>query len=244
MNSETFSIITTILPEWVEPSKLKKENLLALPVGSPRPSARTSLGIALCHYIQKPRPNQRSSYDAEFDKAIRSRHPSWFIDATIENKKKLLALQVGSPLPLARTRLGGAFRRYIKNDLNFRKAIKAKHFAWFIDTVEENKKMLLAMPTGGRRPKLQCIVSYTCEGHDCYDPEFNQKIRRRQPQWFEPSSAKKKKEILKLKIGCKRPHQTKHPLGSPLCCYTNKKHGAYDPDFNKTIRSRQPGWFE
>ena len=61
-------------PDWFKtPADHKKEEMLALPVGTRRPTTRP-LGTALTRYTCPKNP----SYDADFDVAIRKKHPRWF----------------------------------------------------------------------------------------------------------------------------------------------------------------------
>lgn len=61
-------------PEWfMTPADNKKDEMLALPVGTPRPSTRP-LSTALTRYTCPNNP----AYDPEFDAAIRERNPGWF----------------------------------------------------------------------------------------------------------------------------------------------------------------------
>lgn len=235
-------------PEWfIDTSALKKEDLLSIPVGSKRPYWKEPLGKALISYSNK----KNGSYDPEFNKAIREKHPNWFVDAAAENKKKLLELPVGISRPNSRTLLGSALSRYMKDkkcyDPEFEKAIQSKHPKWFIKTSACKKQQLLALPSGVGRPQGNlgaCLGSYTLKTSACYDPVFNKAIRARQPGWFLDTVAENKKILLNLPLGSKRPNKRKDKLGTVLQSYICKAHRMYDPDFNKAIRARQPGWFK
>lgn len=58
-----------------------------------------------------------------------------------------------------------------------------------MNSADENKKELLEMKRGAPRPNKrkhplgQVLVHYTNPG-DCYDKEFDEEIRKRQPDWF------------------------------------------------------------
>lgn len=70
-------------------------------------------------------------------------------------------------------------------------------------------------------------------------------IRKSQPRIgrFLTAAEKKKLLLAMAKRGEARPHARKHPLGSPLGCYTQKSHSCYDPSFDAKIRARAPMWF-
>lgn len=84
-------------PQWfIDTAAENKKKLMSLPNGSPRPNRKTSpLGIKLSVYICKSHP----TFDPEFDKAIRAKHPKWFASYDEDRKKQLLDLPKGSPRP-------------------------------------------------------------------------------------------------------------------------------------------------
>jgi len=132
-------------------------------------------------------------------------------------------------------------------DPEFDSAIRVKYPNWFINTADEKKSLLLAMPVGSPRPSKhksqlgRALVSYTNETKT-YDSEFDEKIRVRQPDWFEDTSEKNKQALLAMPVGCERPQLRKSHLGRALVNYTCKS-SIYDSDFDREIRARQPGWF-
>ena len=65
-------------------SASKKRHLLRVEMGNPRPSGKTHLGAALVNYTGK----SKSTYDFEFDKAIRSKQPGWFVTSQSEAARK------------------------------------------------------------------------------------------------------------------------------------------------------------
>jgi hypothetical protein len=89
------------IPE--ESSRIKKEHLLLLAKeGSVRPNScskdpeQKRVGKALVEYTNL----RSSSYDSEFDSAVRSLRPEWFEDTARTNKTLLLSLaQSGKPKP-------------------------------------------------------------------------------------------------------------------------------------------------
>ena len=239
-------------PQWfVDSASENKKKLLDMPVGCKRPNNKThQLGRVLSFYTSRV----NSCYDREFDKAIHAKHPQWFVDSALENKKQLLDIPVGSDKPNSKkTKLGQALQSYISKssgcyDLEFDQAIRAKHPQWFVYSASENKKKLLDMPVGCKRPGKNNnlgigLCGYINEKSGCYDLEFNKLIREKHPQWFINTSLENKKKLLDMPIGCKRPI-AKDKIGSALCCYTNKKRDTYDPEFDKAIRAKQPGWFK
>jgi hypothetical protein len=244
-----------------------KRMLLALPVGSPRPKQRNCrkagqvlagdlLGELLVSYTSK----KSSSYDPKFDKAIRERHPNWFVDTALENKKRLLTMAKGCKCPISTTTLGSALRRYTyKNsnsyDPNFDKDIRKKQPDWFVYVpVASKKQQLLEMPVGCKRPYRsgkdehplgRAFYEYIRPTAKMYDPDFDKAIRAKHPEWFADVDVKaeKKRLLLSMPVGCPRPNQGEHPLGVVLSAYTGKRRSVYDSEFDKAIRARQPGWF-
>lgn len=172
--------------------------------------------------------------------------------ASFDKKKQLLAMPIGCKKPVRESMLGGALRSYIypKNkcyDPCFDKAIRGKQPQWFVTITSENKRKLLAIPIGDKCPNKKtsygpALRRYSCKKYNCYDPEFDRVIRKRQPHWF-VTVIDKKQRLLAMPKGCKRPLINKHPLGTPLFCYTSKKTSSYDPEFDTAIRKRQPRWF-
>jgi hypothetical protein len=121
-------------PEWFEDHVArKKQELLSLPVGSPRPTAgKHPLSAALNSYTSQ----SHKSYDAEFKRQIDARFPRWFEDTAARNKAELLALPLGSPRPSKQTLLGRVLGNYRnKNvtwyDPEFDAAIRARFPHWF-----------------------------------------------------------------------------------------------------------------
>jgi hypothetical protein len=140
-------------------------------------------------------------------------------------------------------------------------ALKKRVVGWdsFVAAFEEKsmtskgkKKELLSMPKGCPRPFQRkhplgvVLAAYTGKNSRCYDPGFDRTIRKRQPQWFVDGAKEKKRQILALRVGSPKPISYKHPLGMALKSYTLKSHTnkSYDPEFDKAIRARQPGWFK
>lgn len=121
---------------------------------------------------------------------------------------------------------------------------RAKHPEWFVDSAADNKKQLLAMPVGCKRPSYRtplglALYTYT-DKEKCYDPEFDAAIRKRQPQWWPVDG--NKKLLLAMPKGSQKPG-LKTKIGLALYRYTKFGNKCYDPEFDAAIRKRQPGWF-
>ena len=239
-------------PQWFPTRKTEesKSQLIAMPIGCPRPSSsKHPLGQTLCWYTSK----SSTSYDAEFDKAIRKRQPGWFEDTADTKKAALLAMPVGSPRPNKKNSLGSPIRNYTSKskpyyDAEFDKEIRSRQPTWFSRT-HKAKIILLRMPVKCKRPSVRNhpmghnLSRYTNQNHGCYDSEFDKAIKKRQPQWFENSSESKKAELLAMPAGCKRPNK-KNSLGSAIRNYISQNSHCYDSEFEKAIRKRQPQWFK
>jgi hypothetical protein len=136
-NPEFDKSVRRLHPEWFNEftSDRKKQDLLAMPIGCPRPHHKTKLGQILNSYIGK----KHGTYDPEFDAAIRARHPGWFergSAGSAENKRRLLAIPVGGPRPRLKTKLGNALWSYCLKkghsyDPEFDKAIRKRQKKWF-----------------------------------------------------------------------------------------------------------------
>ena len=228
-----------------------KRKLLAMPVGCPRPSSKTTkLGNALCKYVNK----RKESYDPSFDKAIQERQPAWFFDAVAEAKKELMAMPVGCTRPLSTSRIGMLLGNYTRNGSNsydeeFDNAIQERQPRWFVDFTAEKKKTMLSMPVGAPRPKVntpmrKAMDHYLYKNGPMYDEAFDKAIHERHPSWFFDSSVDAKKELLSMPKDGKKPNFRKDKiLRYKLDNYTYKHSGSYDQDFDVAIRKKHPEWF-
>jgi len=246
-------VIRELQPQWfVDTAAENKKGLLAMPVGCERPKQKKHpLGAALSNYFYK----SSSCYDPDFAKEIGKRQPQWFVDTMAENKKRLLNMPAGCERPKqGKGQFGSALSDYTSKrgkcyDPDFDRAIRELQPQWFVDTAAENKKQLLAMPAGckrpadGKDPLGSMLGSYTRKGRKCYDPGFDRAIRELQPQWFVDTATENKKGLLALSSGCKRPVRGKDPLGLVLGRYVRKNSNCYDLVFDAAIRARQPQWF-
>lgn len=167
-------------------------------------------------------------------------------DSSETNKELLMAMPNGAARPSWKTKLGQALARYIMPngdcyDAKFDKAIRKKQPQWWLDSVLENKRQLLAMPKGIKRPlpppegpKLgRALADYVSPASKTYDPEFKKAIQKKHPQWW--SVLENKRQILAMPKGAERPIRgTK--LGNAL-------RPGRDPEFDKAIRKKQPQWW-
>ena len=238
-------------PDWFAKSpEANKAELLALPVGSPRPHGRlTKIGAAFAAYTS---PASRT-YDPEFDKQIRAKHPDWFSLLSDRYKAELLALPVGSPRPSSgSTKIGAGLSQYTNRkktrvyDPEFDKQIRAKHPDWFVKSSDVNKAELLALPVGTARPSKKSklgmvLLRYLSKNGGTYDPVFESKIRAKHPAWFksiQPADVAKA-ELLALPVGA----ITSKRLRESFTRYTEPTSSEYDSMFYAKIREKQPAWF-
>jgi hypothetical protein len=239
----------------------KKRTLIAMArKGGPRPTQKNhSLGVSFSSYTLK----SSKTYDPEFTKKIKRIAPHWFLSKdqiTSRNKEQLILMaNEGKDKPHYKTNpLGRALVRYTTKtsayDPEFNKKIKRIAPHWFFSRSHATKQQLLRMAENGDpRPKQKvhplasALTSYTSKSSRIIDIAFAKKIRKIRPDWFVSSSqiADKKKSLLirMAENGEPRPKQLAHPLGSPLCYFTSKNGGSYDPEFTKKIKKLAPEWF-
>jgi hypothetical protein len=258
--------IRRIAPHWFfahpEIDKQKKRLLDIVSSGDPRPNRSTDLGKAL----RKCTTKTSSCYDPAFINKVRRIDPQWLAtlcDIAGQKKRLLLGMaRKGRARPKQETPLGKALFRYTSKkcpsyDPDFDKQIRGLAPQWFVTRSEianQKKQRLIEMarrklPKPSRKTKLgEALSNYTQKTSDCYDPDFDRKIRRTAPQWFAPISAasdRKKRMLLGMaRKGCPRPKWGSHPLGIVLSNYTRKTAHSYDPVFTKQIRKLAPHWFK
>ena len=121
----------------------------------------------------------------------------------------------GANKPKQKTGLGRALVNYIRTNGIFKAQIHKLRPDWFENTADTKKAEPVQLArSGGNRPNQkkhlgQALTSYTCTSHDCYDHEFDAKVRKLRPDWFENKADAKKAELLMLaKKGGDRPHPT------------------------------------
>lgn len=186
--------IRALAPHWfIDTAKENKEKLLEMAhAKKPRPHQKTRLG--LCDYLNK----NSSSYDPEFDKAIRKLAPHWFVDTAKRNKSKLLKMaREGKARPnCKKTKLGSVLTNYISKNSNcydseFNSQVRQLAPAWFAKIADENRKKLLEMARKGKSRPAQktklasALTNYTRRGSD---NEFDTEIRQLAPHWFKRAS--------------------------------------------------------
>jgi hypothetical protein len=254
--------IRKLRPDWfvsqTDEAGEKKNAILAMAKrGESRPNRKHPLGIVLNNYMN----SSIRGYDSDFDKKIRKLRPDWFVSSTDENKTLLLEMaESGKPKPkCGRNPLGGRLWGYTHSsrksyDPDFDKRVRILRPDWFAKSSFENKDKILEMakakcskPHYKKHPLGKALVCYTNSKSDCFDPDFDKKVRKLRPDWFVTQynkASKKKQQLLKMaKNGEERPNQKKHKLGAVLGNYTKMKNGSYDLDFDKEIRALRPDWF-
>ena len=103
------------------------------------------------------------------------------------------------------------------------------HWSWtpVTDQTNKRKQQLIEIARKGEsRPhsktKLgQALGDYTCKSKDCYDPEFDNKIRRLAPHWFVDTASENKKQLLEITQKKESRPSQKTKLGRVLSNYTN-----------------------
>jgi hypothetical protein len=234
-----------------------KKKLLGLeskPKCSQQNPGERKLWLAFIRYIDP----KNGCYDPSFDQLIRKKQPAWFIDTTAENKKKILKAK-DRPSSTAKDpeerRLGIALIGYTnKNksayDPTFNNLIRKTKPEWFIDTKIRNKEILLKLkhrPSSGpsrdltERGLAQKLLDYTTKTRGCYDPEFDELIRKTKPEWFINTTTEKKNRLLKLSDRPSSASEDRNEklLAAALRNYIDKNSGSYDPAFDKLIRKKK-----
>ena len=105
----------------------KKNEIREMKSGNQRPDRKSVLGNALSVYTNK----NSKDYDPEFDKAVRAKHPSWFVDSVKEKKKHLLEMPKGGARPSVKAVLPHVGKTNSSYDASFDKAIRKKQPQWF-----------------------------------------------------------------------------------------------------------------
>ena len=185
--------IRRVRPDWFtqKTSNQNKEIILQLARnGAAKPSRRKHpLGEALNAYTR----TSSGSFDMEFDEKIRELRPDWFVKKH-ESKQQILKIAEGGKLKL-QGNLVKILNYYTKTYskgycVDFYQKIYSLRPDWFIDPVEENKKVLLQMARDGKaRPKQytkigSALSRYTKISSKCYDSKFVKEISEIAPYWF------------------------------------------------------------
>jgi superfamily II DNA or RNA helicase len=232
----------------IKAADIKKQLLLKMAHrGASRPHWNTRIGIALSSYVSAV----RDSYDIYFDQKIRRLAPNWFTSSADLNKKILLKMaRRGDSRPNSKTRIGNALVHYTNRptDAAFDQEIRRLAPQWFVNTTNENKKILFSV-AHGRRPKPHyktklgiALRVYTTPGGS-FDKFFNKKIRHLAPHWFTSSADRNKKILLEMaRRSASRPlSNTK--IGNVLLKYTGSKFKLSGTGFDQEIRRLAPQWF-
>jgi hypothetical protein len=251
--------IRKLRPDWLENTADKnKEQLLEMARnGKPRPNKPNKLGVVLCSYTNK----NSGSYDPEFTAKIRELRLDWFVsksDIADEKKERLLEMaRNGEPRPNKHNKLGVALCSYTTSgqsayDSEFDIKVRNLRPDWFANTANENKELLLERAAKGESRPSQCtklgacLCNYVNKNNNCYDLEFDVKIRKLRLDWFVSQSdivKEKKERLLKMARNGESKPNWKTKLGLVLGKYTNKKSNTYDPEFDTKIRKLAPHWF-
>jgi len=172
---------------------------------------------------------------------------------TVEERKQMyLSLPTDAKRPSRKENFANFLNENSEQyDAEFTKKIKERFPHWFIEhekkLIKEKKEELLLLPFGAKRPRTNtklgtALATYTYTGANCFDEEFDKKIREKQPHWFIKDKAEVNINIiLSIPIGDPRPEESY--LRQALTNYTSKNAKTYRPDFDKIIKERQPTWF-
>ena len=126
-------------------------------------------------------------------------------------------------------------------------------YKWAIGQSAEKKQQLLQMakdgeprPNNKTHPLGKVLSFYTnSKNHGgCYDPVFDEQIRKAAPLWFVDNVIENKKTLLQMaKDGEPRPNQRTHPLGAVLGNYIRETSQCFDKEFYQEIQTIAPHWF-
>lgn len=181
----------------------KKVALLDVPVGDRRPAKLTNLGSALDRYTTV----SSAAYDEHFANAIRARQPKWFPKNSAARKQMLLDIPVGTSRADVPKELKGFLQKYTSptsnsHDPAFEQALRTRHPMWQFKSgngnSSEKKENILAIPEGNKRPSHltelgRALARYLTPSAQSYDPEFEQAIRAKNPDWFTKRAGRKRK---------------------------------------------------
>ncbi len=240
--------IKMLAPHWFvdRVAETKAAFLLLARTGKPRPKGK--LGSRLSAYTSPSGTNPM--FDSAFTKTIKIAAPHWFGSSATKNKMVLLAMaRAGKPRPKDNTKIGHCFPNYLRPtastfDADFARKIKIAAPQWFVDTVKQNKMVLLAMARAGKpRPQrphklAQAINTYR------KDARFMRELKTLAPHWFTSTEVKNKTRLLTMaRAGEPRP-QYATQIGRRLTAYTRPAQSAFDPDFTRKIKILAPHWFK
>jgi len=242
--SNDWEIIRDILRSDVKKTKSK---ILALArSGGDKPNLNKDRSLAIRFYSYTS-PNH-GSYDEKFFEAVKIIRPDWFVDSHEKRKQIIEIAKNGGDRPPLRSPLGAFMSNLRRRDSALDLELKKIRPDWFMNSSEENKKLLLEMAKTGRpRPVSKTkigerLCSYIRESSDCFDLDFYQTIKLARPDWFVDSACESKEELL---LWAK--NNKEKPDGSLLrkmYRYSNPKEGTYDAVFTEQMKKLRPEWFE
>jgi hypothetical protein len=184
--------IRRLAPHWFTNTATENKKLLLEMAkrGEPKPTCKTKLGQALTTYMC----SKKQTYDPDFCREIKNLTPDWFVDMPAENKKLLLEMaRRGDPRPVQkRSKIGRLLCNYVNKgnsyDADFSRQIRELRPDWFVNSADENKKLLLEMARNGEaKPNKRLgvvLCNYTNKKNTCYDSEFDTEIKKLRPDWF------------------------------------------------------------
>lgn len=107
-------------------------------------------------------------------------------------------------------------------------------------------ELLAIASSGSTRPSKNALsrrlTSYTTK-NACFDPVFNEKIRRLAPNWF-VCTADIYKEKLRASAETGQPKKSLGDLRDAFYRYTNPKQQCFDAKLTKYLKVRAPHWFQ
>lgn len=174
----------------------------------------------------------------------------------VANRKKMFLLMAenGEPKPKYNTKLGGFLHHYLSKkgpnyDPVFEESLKKANPSWVCSGSTTIKNMLLKMAENGE-PKPQAntklgvyLYRYLQKSGQCYDPVFEESLRKVNPSWLVRSIDYNKEKLLEMaRNGEPRP-TLKTKIGVCLSSYTRKSSAIYDPVFEESLRKVNPSWF-
>jgi hypothetical protein len=249
--------IRRLAPHWFfdrpGAAKQKKKRLIAIAKnGNPKPHHKTELGRSLSLYTRKS-----GCYDLAFTRRIKKLAPHWFVSTAKKNKQRLLELaKKNCPRPSSNTKLclvNYTWKKSATYDPVFDEQIRRLAPEWFVfrSEIANKKKQEFLEMARKKHPKptskiLKNLVRYTYKKSSCYDPAFDEQIRRLAPKWFLSKSEITKENKWRLldmaRNELPRPSR-KTKLNGVLASYMTKSSSSYDPVFAKKIRKLAPHWF-
>ena len=178
------------------------------------------------------------------------------ITDSVKNKSDILKMALcGESRPtIGKHRLGIVFHEYTtagrgSYDPEFNEKIIKVAPEWFIDTVAENKNILLEMAKRKEEiPKTRTKIGnalgkYTRSRSESFDSIFNKQIRELAPHWFIKTVDKNKSTLLEMAKRKEKRPSLKTKLGVCLCSYVGNNSNNFDPIFKEKIRELAPLWF-